>query len=118
MIKLALFLGSWTMKLVLTFVALLTTCDSLASDDKIPQLADAIALTLDNGTIIDVGNHGFAAPEYRDMDGDGVPDLLVGEFEGGRLHVFHNYGTTTEQVFRESRLMMDINDKPLATDPG
>lgn len=99
-------------------VVLVSACISLASDNRIPQLADPILVSLENGTVIDVGNWGFAAPEYRDMDGDGEPDLLVGEFEGGRLHFFHNHGSATEPAFKESRLMKDVEGEPLASDPG
>jgi len=33
---------------------------------------------------------GHAAPFVGDFDGDGVADLLVGQFGGGKLWVFHN----------------------------
>lgn len=73
---------------------------------------------LANGEPIDVTT-GHAAPYLRDMDGDGVRDLLVGEFgdgtytgpvhgEGtlgpqwanGRLRVYHNHGTDHEPRFQ------------------
>ncbi len=41
---------------------------------------------------IDVGI-GHAAPLVTDFDGDGVPDLLVGQFEDGKLRVYKNTGT-------------------------
>ncbi len=36
---------------------------------------------------------GHAAPFVCDWDGDGVRDLLVGQFGGGVLWIFHNEGT-------------------------
>jgi len=36
---------------------------------------------------------GHAAPFVCDFDGDGVKDLLVGQFGGGALWIFHNEGT-------------------------
>jgi len=38
---------------------------------------------------------GHAAPFVYDWDGDGVQDLLVGQFGGGALWIFHNEGTKT-----------------------
>jgi len=39
---------------------------------------------------------GHAAPCVCDFDGDGVQDLLVGQFGGGILWIFHNHGTNAE----------------------
>jgi hypothetical protein len=36
---------------------------------------------------------GHAAPLVTDFDGDGLPDLLVGQFGDGKLWIFHNEGT-------------------------
>src|SRR5262245_19137740 len=36
---------------------------------------------------------GHAAPFYGDLDGDGVKDLLVGQFGKGSLWIFRNEGT-------------------------
>ncbi len=36
---------------------------------------------------------GHAAPFVGDFDGDGRPDLLVGQFGGGILWVYRNEGT-------------------------
>jgi hypothetical protein len=44
---------------------------------------------------IDVGV-GHAAPLVTDFDGDGVPDLLVGQFEEGKLRIYKNVGTAKE----------------------
>ena len=41
------------------------------------------------GEPIDVDT-GHAAPLMRDWDGDGTPDLLVGQFGNGRLRIYPN----------------------------
>ncbi|MCI0343543.1 MAG: VCBS repeat-containing protein [Planctomycetales bacterium] len=43
---------------------------------------------------------GHAAPLLADLDGDGVRDLLVGQFEG-RLRLYRNEGTATAPRFGE-----------------
>ena len=45
---------------------------------------------------VDVGH---AAPLVADFDGDGVPDLLVGQFGEGKLRVYKNVGTAKEPKF-------------------
>jgi hypothetical protein len=55
-------------------------------------LADGRAITVDTG---------HAAPAYADMDGDSIPDLIVGQFEGGKARIYHNYGTADKQEFRD-----------------
>jgi hypothetical protein len=42
---------------------------------------------------------GHAAPLYVDFDGDGVKDLLVGQFGGGTLWVYKNLGTNAQPKF-------------------
>jgi hypothetical protein len=39
---------------------------------------------------------GHAAPFVCDFDGDGVQDLLVGQFGGGILWIYHNEGTNAQ----------------------
>lgn len=39
---------------------------------------------------------GHAAPFVCDFDGDGVQDLLVGQFGQGQLWIYHNEGTNAE----------------------
>lgn len=35
---------------------------------------------------------GFAAPAWTDVDGDGAKDLLVGQFNSGKIRVYRNLG--------------------------
>src|SRR5690349_1630130 len=44
------------------------------------------------GGPIKVESPGFAAPCLADVDGDGIPDLLVGQFNGGKIRVFKGLG--------------------------
>ena len=40
-----------------------------------------------------------AFPWFGDFDGDGKPDLLVGQFDGGKLRVYRNTGTAGAPKF-------------------
>jgi hypothetical protein len=42
---------------------------------------------------------GHAAPVFADYDGDGLKDLLVGQFGQGRMRIYNNVGTATEPKF-------------------
>ena len=42
---------------------------------------------------------GHAAPFVADFDGDGVRDLLVGQFHEGRLRVYRNAGSNSRPRF-------------------
>ena len=42
-----------------------------------------------------VESPGYAAPCWADVDQDGVKDLLVGQFNNGKIHVFKNLGNGT-----------------------
>jgi hypothetical protein len=44
---------------------------------------------------------GHAAPFVGDFDGDGVKDLLVGQFGQGKLRIYRNLGTNVEPRFHD-----------------
>ena len=44
---------------------------------------------------------GYAAPCYTDFDGDGIRDLLVGQFDDGKLRIYRNTGTDAQPGFSE-----------------
>ena len=44
------------------------------------------------GEVIKVESPGYAAPGLADLDGDGVKDLLVGQFRDGKIKVYRGEG--------------------------
>lgn len=63
-----------------------------------------------DGQPLDVGGIGYAAPFMGDYDGDGVRDLLVGEFSQGRLRIFRNLGTNSNPRFGDHEWFKDGAD--------
>ena len=53
----------------------------------------------DSSGFIDV-DVGHAAPWMVDFDGDGLADLLVGQFGEGKLRVYKNFGTAKDPKFQ------------------
>lgn len=55
-----------------------------------------------NGVPINVGYGGNASPFIVDWDGDGAQDLLLGQFNGGKIRFYRNTGTNFAPVFGDS----------------
>ena len=85
--------------LVLAVLALLMNLaalspPALAEDSDRGILSDPIRLKAD-GEYIDTGEYvAHSGPSVMDINKDGLPDLLVGNFRG-HIHVFENRGTRT-----------------------
>ena len=56
---------------------------------------------------LDVEHSGHAAPFFGDFDGDGLKDLLVGEYYQGRLRIYHNVGRKASPKFEEYTIFKD-----------
>jgi hypothetical protein len=51
------------------------------------------------GKPLDVERVGHSAPFAGDFDGDGAIDLLVGQYDEGKLRIYKNVGTNVEPRF-------------------
>jgi hypothetical protein len=71
---------------------------ALAAGEKPGELETPVHLEA-AGRPIDVEREGHAAPFVGDFDGDGLPDLLVGQYHEGRLRIYRNKGTKGRPKF-------------------
>jgi len=55
-----------------------------------------------NGVSINVGYGGNASPFVVDWNGDGKQDLLLGQFNGGKVRYYENIGENFAPVFGDS----------------
>src|SRR5262249_27404407 len=69
------------------------------------DLAEPVPLFAD-GKIIDHGSAwGHCGPTFADVDGDGLPDLVVGDFSG-TFTVYRNVGTVKQPKFAAGQPLM------------
>ena len=57
------------------------------------------------GERIDVGS--YAAPIFADWDGDGLEDLICGQFDEGRIRFYPNTGVPGQPLFETWSWLMD-----------
>ena len=93
------------MKLLIALLALVVVGGPvLAAGETTPAgpLAPPVRIEAADGPInVDVGH---AAPHVVDWNGDGLPDLLVGQFGQGVLRIYLNTGSENEPKFGEFTL--------------
>ncbi len=111
--------------LLLSAAAAPPSQDAVPAPDQKSELATPVLL-MAGGEPIDVAV-GHAAPHMMDIDGDGLRDLLVGEFgkepfdverlpvavrekwggdfNDGRLRIYHNVGTTAAPAFEDFKYL-------------
>jgi hypothetical protein len=71
---------------------LLTALASLfAIEASAAEFADPVRMQ-GGGESVRVERPGYASPCWADVDGDGKKDLLVGQFNGGKIQIFKNEG--------------------------
>ena len=73
----------------LSLAALLPLCGTAVC--AAAEFEAPVRLTAD-GAAVRVEAPGYAAPCWADVDGDGMKDLVVGQFNGGKMRVFKNQG--------------------------
>ncbi len=59
-------------------------CSAVEFDRPVRLEADGVAVRVESP--------GYAAPCWADVDGDGKKDLLVGQFNKGKIRLFKNLG--------------------------
>ncbi len=67
------------------------------------------------GNIIDVGY--YAAPCVVDWDGDGIKDLVLGQFTSGNIRFYKNEGTNAAPVFN-TYSMIQADGSPISVPSG
>jgi hypothetical protein len=72
--------------LVSTFVLFGSVAASSAAEFEPPVRLEG------EGKPVRVESPGYAAPCWDDLDGDGKQDLLVGQFNQGKIKVYRNEG--------------------------
>ena len=90
------------MKSAVATIGALSASLVLAATASAGDLAPPV-LVQASGRPIDVDFVGHAAPFLGDADGDGLKDLLVGQFDEGQLRIYRNVGTRTEPRFEKYR---------------
>jgi len=78
----------------------------LRGEDAPAAVAFAAPVRLKAGeALIDTGAHvAHAGPVVVDLDGDTLPDLLVGNFRG-HVQVYRNVGTRAESAYADQGLL-------------
>lgn len=73
-------------------------CACMISHAEPPVFDDPVYIEA-NGSPINVGYGGNASPFMIDWDGDGKQDLLLGQYNGGKVRFYPNTGTQYDPSF-------------------
>jgi hypothetical protein len=83
---------------------------ALAAFAQTPVFDAPVAIEANSGPI-NVGTGGNASPFVVDWNGDGKRDLLLGQYDGGKVRFYENIGEDTAPVFGDfSYLQADGSD--------
>lgn len=82
------------MKALLIVAAVCCPAALLAADYKFEPAQRVLA----DGKVIETEEPGFAAPCLADIDGDGIADLLVGQFNDGKIAVYKGAKSETGKL--------------------
>ena len=88
------------MALPTLFLALLPTADPPRPAGLAADLRPPVHVRV-GGQPLDVQRSGHAAPFVGDFDGDGTPDLLVGQFHDGALRIYPGKGGSGRREFAD-----------------
>ncbi|KPK64490.1 hypothetical protein AMJ83_01915 [candidate division WOR_3 bacterium SM23_42] len=88
----------------------------LISHAETPVFDDPVYIEA-NGTPINVGYGGNASPFIIDWDGDGKQDLLLGQFNQGRVRFYPNIGTNYNPTFSDF-IYLQADGTPISVSYG
>ena len=80
------------------FISIVFFTSAMISFAQTPVFDNPINIQA-NGIDINVGYGGNASPFVIDWDGDDNQDLLLGQFDGGRIRFYSNTGTHYNPTF-------------------
>jgi hypothetical protein len=98
------------------FSLILFTLFVLISYAETPLFDDPVYIEA-NGTPINVGYGGNASPFIIDWDGDGKQDLLLGQFNQGRVRFYTNIGTSYNPTFGDF-IYLQADGTPISVSYG
>jgi hypothetical protein len=107
------------MRYVIPLCAVLALTPTLFADEvtgeTTEQFHDPVQV-MAGGEPIAVESPGFACPTLEDVDGDGLRDLVVGQFKQGKLSFFKNVGTASAPKFEKGVWLMSGDEPALVPD--
>ena len=87
-----------------SYPLILTVLIVAGAASALPSIFYMIKQPLDcAGVPIDIGMYG--SPCFQDWDGDGVSDLIIGQYDDGKIRIYLNEGTNENLVFNSWEFM-------------